>query len=151
MFQLRTGMTSTSWIPKSGSGRTGGDTLSATRPPQGPEVALSVESFQNRNQNLQEKELPMIAQIQIKGRGRQASARRTQNGLTTASPSSRALQPAVIPRKAPVSLSTVTEGPSPAHEQIAIRAYQLWEVNERPDGTDVEDWLLAEALLRTEA
>ena len=92
----------------------------------------------------------MIAQIRITRRRRQASPTTKDIGVT-AFPSSCSLQPAAIARKLPVSLSTVAEGPSPAHEQIAARAYQLWEVNERRDGTDVDDWLLAEALLRTEA
>jgi hypothetical protein len=61
------------------------------------------------------------------------------------------LQPAAIPRKVPVSLSTVAEGPNPAHEQIAARAFRLWEVNGRRAGTDLEDWFQAERLLRVEA
>ena len=93
----------------------------------------------------------MITQTQSKQRRRQALPRRKENGRASAPPSSCSLQPAVIPRKVPVSLSTVLEGPSPAHEQIATRAYQLWEANGRPAGTDREDWFLAEALLRTGA
>jgi hypothetical protein len=37
---------------------------------------------------------------------------------------------------------------SPTHEQIAERAYQLWEERGRIHGRDMEDWLNAEAQLR---
>ena len=33
------------------------------------------------------------------------------------------------------------------HEQIAVRAYQLWEAHGRPAGTDRDDWLEAEQRL----
>ena len=42
-------------------------------------------------------------------------------------------------------------GLSPTHHQIAVRAYQLWEENGRPDGTDREDWFEAERQLRATA
>lgn len=93
----------------------------------------------------------MIVQMQIKERRRQTPSRKQKNGLTTERPPNCPLPPAAIPRKVPVSLSTVAEAPSPAHEQIAARAYQLWEVNGRPAGTDLENWLQAEQLLHVEA
>jgi hypothetical protein len=65
-------------------------------------------------------------------------------------PSNSPLQPAVTAGEVPVSHSTA-EGPSPAHEQIAARAYQLWEAHGRRAGTDHEDWFQAERLLRDEA
>lgn len=37
------------------------------------------------------------------------------------------------------------------HEQIATRAYQLWEDRGCPGGTDREDWLEAERELRHQA
>ena len=33
---------------------------------------------------------------------------------------------------------------NPSHEQIKLRAYQLWEERGRPCGTSEEDWLKAE-------
>lgn len=36
-------------------------------------------------------------------------------------------------------------------EQIRARSYELWERNHRPDGLEVEFWLLAERELRAEA
>ncbi len=66
-------------------------------------------------------------------------------------PSSGSAQRASIPKKIPVSLSTVAAGPAPSHEQIALRAYQLWEANGWRAGTDRENWFQAERLLRTEA
>jgi hypothetical protein len=93
----------------------------------------------------------MNAQTQNKTRRRQSSCTRQKNDITTDGLTSCSLQPAAISRKVPVSLSTLAEAPSPTHEQIAARAYQLWEVNGRPAGTDLENWLQAERLLRVEA
>jgi len=50
-----------------------------------------------------------------------------------------------------VSLCTVAKGPGPTHEQIAARAYQLWETKGRRAGNDRDDWFEAERLLRTDA
>ena len=54
------------------------------------------------------------------------------------------------PAHVPVSLSTVAELSSSAHDRIAARAYQLWEANGRPAGTDLADWFEAERILCTE-
>ncbi|MFC6774548.1 DUF2934 domain-containing protein [Methylobacterium gregans] len=35
-------------------------------------------------------------------------------------------------------------------EQIRERAYELWERNHRPDGFEIQFWLLAERELRAE-
>ncbi|MDP4021723.1 DUF2934 domain-containing protein [Methylobacterium sp. NEAU 140] len=35
-------------------------------------------------------------------------------------------------------------------EQIRERAYELWERNHRPEGLEIEFWLLAERELRSE-
>lgn len=37
-----------------------------------------------------------------------------------------------------------TELPAPSHEEIARRAYQLWEERGKPHGSPDEDWHLAE-------
>ncbi len=50
----------------------------------------------------------------------------------------------------PISLSTLAELSSSAQDRIAARAYQLWEANERPAGTDLADWFEAERILCTE-
>ncbi|MBX6316442.1 MAG: DUF2934 domain-containing protein [Isosphaeraceae bacterium] len=42
-------------------------------------------------------------------------------------------------------------GSGPAHEKIAVRAYQLWEDRGRPQGTDREDWFEAERQLQGQA
>jgi len=39
----------------------------------------------------------------------------------------------------------------PAHEEIAVLAYQLWEGRGRPEGTPEEDWLNAEKVLATKS
>ncbi len=36
------------------------------------------------------------------------------------------------------------------HEMIAMRAYEKWCKRGRPPGTDVQDWMEAEAELRSE-
>ena len=38
--------------------------------------------------------------------------------------------------------------PGPSHEDIARRAYQLWEERGKPHGSPEEDWHLAEHQLR---
>lgn len=48
-----------------------------------------------------------------------------------------------------------TGGQSPAgdvitFEQIRERAYELWERNHRPEGLEIEFWLIAERELRAE-
>jgi hypothetical protein len=60
-----------------------------------------------------------------------------------------------------LSATPVPEGPAPpdgpgngsgpAPEQIAVRAYQLWEARGRPAGTDQEDWFEAERQLQGQA
>lgn len=37
--------------------------------------------------------------------------------------------------------------PSPTHDEIAIRAFELWLANGCPDGTAEQDWFEAEAEL----
>jgi hypothetical protein len=36
------------------------------------------------------------------------------------------------------------------HEKIAMRAYEKWVKRGRPQGTDVQDWMEAEAELKAE-
>ena len=69
----------------------------------------------------------------------------------TVQPSDGTPQRAAGPAQAPISLCTVAELSSSAQERIAARAYQLWEANGRPAGTDLADWFEAERLLCTEA
>ena len=42
----------------------------------------------------------------------------------------------------------VTAVPSPSHEEIALRAYELWEERGGVHGSDEEDWHLAERQLQ---
>jgi hypothetical protein len=58
-------------------------------------------------------------------------------------------QPA--PRRATNASKPKQAAPAtPAHEQIALRAYEIWFRNGCQDGRDVEDWLEAEAELHAE-
>lgn len=46
-------------------------------------------------------------------------------------------------------LASVPAGrPVPTHEQIALRAYQLWEARGRPEGDGSEDWFNAQRQLQ---
>jgi hypothetical protein len=51
----------------------------------------------------------------------------------------------------PASPGGPSNGLSLAHEQIAVRAYQLWEARGRPEGTDRDDWFEAERKLQGQA
>ena len=93
----------------------------------------------------------MIWQTQIKGRRSKTLSTNRKSEPTTFCPSSCSLQRAAIPAMVPMSLSTVVEAPPLSHEQIATRAYQIWEANGRPADTEYEDWLEAEGLVRVEA
>jgi hypothetical protein len=90
----------------------------------------------------------MNAQMPLKHRRRKAPLIGKEKRLTTAPPSSILFEPAPVAAIMPLSLSTVVECELPSHEQIAKRAYQIWEANGCLEGNDCEDWLLAEALLR---
>jgi Protein of unknown function (DUF2934) len=92
----------------------------------------------------------MNAQTPIKDLRRKTSSTRHTSAITTSSPSNHSPQPAAIPTNVPVSLSTVGEAAAASHERIATRAYQIWDANGRPAGTDYADWFEAESLLRVE-
>jgi hypothetical protein len=52
----------------------------------------------------------------------------------------------------PNAMAQPTGGPPPAdHEQIAIRAYEIWLSRGQPEGSDQEDWFEAERQLREQA
>jgi hypothetical protein len=51
------------------------------------------------------------------------------------------MTPASTPTNAPVKVP---------HEKIAMRAYEKWCQRGRPQGTDKQDWIEAEAELRAE-
>ena len=47
-----------------------------------------------------------------------------------------------------IDVKEYTDVPGPSHEEIARRAYQLWEERGKPFGSHEEDWHLAEHELR---
>ena len=54
-------------------------------------------------------------------------------------------------RRVPSDQTNVNEVkpvPSPSHDEIALRAYELWEERGRAHGSDQDDWYLAEQELR---
>ena len=56
---------------------------------------------------------------------------------------------AATPQMTPTSTPTSTAVKVP-HEKIAMRAYEKWCKRGRPQGTDKQDWIEAEAELRAE-
>jgi hypothetical protein len=54
--------------------------------------------------------------------------------------------PSTRQASAPVRGNKTSAGLTP--EQIAARAYQLWEKRGKPQGTELDDWLQAERELR---
>jgi len=71
-----------------------------------------------------------------------------KQNLVTVSASTGSLQRVVQRIESAVSPSAAVGSAGPQHEQIAVRAYQLWEAKGRPVGTDREDWIEAERLMR---
>ena len=53
-----------------------------------------------------------------------------------------------ITQSTQIDVEEDTAGPGPSHEEIALRAYQLWEERGKPHGSDEEDWHLAERQLQ---
>ena len=49
---------------------------------------------------------------------------------------------------AQMDVNEVAPVPSPSHDEIALRAYELWEERGRAHGSDQDDWYLAEQQLR---
>jgi DUF2934 family protein len=93
----------------------------------------------------------MAKPVPPKEQPRQASP---QAGASQASPtrtpassgSNRTESKAPMPQ---VSRAKVIDRPPLAQEQIASRAYQIWEERGRPEGMDRENWFEAERQLRT--
>jgi hypothetical protein len=54
-------------------------------------------------------------------------------------------------RDVPASSSPMGEARRPSAEQVAVRAYHLWQSRGEPFGTDWEDWLEAERQLAAKA
>jgi hypothetical protein len=54
------------------------------------------------------------------------------------------------PATTPIAHPSATQTPPIPHEKIAMRAYEKWCQRGRPQGTDLQDWIEAEAELRNE-
>ncbi|MGO9919305.1 MAG: DUF2934 domain-containing protein [Isosphaeraceae bacterium] len=93
----------------------------------------------------------MSKQTPIKGRQGQPPPASQEHVLTSVRPSTSSSQAAPTSMKAAGDHATRAKGSSPTHEQIAARAYELWEAHGRHAGADRDDWLEAERLLRGEA
>jgi hypothetical protein len=86
-----------------------------------------------------------------KGKQREKLPTSPENHLASAQPASREVQQGTLKGAVCVSHSKVFEGTRPSHEQIAARAYHLWETYGRRAGTDRDDWFQAERLLLAES
>lgn len=51
-------------------------------------------------------------------------------------------------KNTPVKRIAATPRPEPTHDEIALCAMTIWEEEGRPQGRDLEHWLLAETRLR---
>lgn len=71
---------------------------------------------------------------------------------------SAAVTPAISPARKKAVKTTMAKAPATpvaprreiTSELIAVRAYILWEQQGRPQGNDVQNWLLAESQLKQE-
>jgi len=93
----------------------------------------------------------MSKPTQTKGRQAPKTPASEQQEPVPARASSGSPQRVAAPSDVATPHSRAMGGASPPHERIAKRAYQLWEAQGKPQGTDRENWFEAERLLRTEA
>ncbi|MFI5459638.1 MAG: DUF2934 domain-containing protein [Isosphaerales bacterium] len=92
----------------------------------------------------------MSKPTQSKARQESKSPAGQKPELSSVRPASGSSQRAVAGPEATKPHSTSAGGATPRHEQIAVRAYQLWEAQGKPAGTDWLNWFEAERLLRAE-
>jgi len=92
----------------------------------------------------------MGKRTQVKAQQKPEPSVGKEHDLIPVRPSRGPLQRVPKPIEATVPQSPTAGSVSPRHEQIAVRAYQLWEAHGRLAGTDSEDWFEAERLLRAE-
>jgi hypothetical protein len=95
-------------------------------------------------------EIVMGKRTQIKGQKKPEPSAREKHERIPVRSSSSSLQRAAAPLEANLPHSPAAGGASPPNERIAVRAYQLWEAQGKPVGTDRENWFEAERLLRAE-
>jgi hypothetical protein len=87
----------------------------------------------------------------IKTHQEQSSPTTEKQDRVSARPSSGLFRRAADRTVAPAASAATPDRPIPRHEQIALRAYQLWENQGRPAGTEWENWFEAERQLQAEA
>lgn len=93
----------------------------------------------------------MSKQTQKRRRDGQASLDGQKHQLASVRHSGGSMQAATTVDEPAVSRHTARAVAGPTHEQIAVRAYQVWEAHGRPVGTDREDWMEAEQILHADA
>jgi len=79
-------------------------------------------------------------------RAKNSSPSRKDESRPSRSPDERA-QPGPAADETRAVPEPAAEASRPPHEQIAVRAYELWESQGRPDGVDRENWFEAQRRL----
>ena len=108
----------------------------------------------------------MSKQFDFKWRKARASspARKDENAPAPARPLEGRVEPAPVAKPAPAAKPAPVakptpaqavpvpsaERPRPSHERIAVRAYELWVAQGRPEGTQLTHWFDAERQLLSE-
>ena len=85
-----------------------------------------------------------------KGRQSRASSASRKDKAAPARTAGGAEPRAVPAEQTPAGLTGAERGIGPSHEQIAARAYELWQAQGKPEGDDLANWYEAERQLRTE-
>jgi len=78
-----------------------------------------------------------------------AETRRSAARPTPGPRPSRGASAIPAPRKAELHRVSLSSRPLPTHEQIALRAYEIWVHSGYPTGRDAENWAQAERELST--
>ncbi len=88
----------------------------------------------------------------FKRKSARKQATSTWKGGTPPTPAAQQTEPKRVEQsEVPASSGPTGESRRPSGEQVATRAYQLWQSRGEPFGTDWEDWLEAERQLATTA
>ena len=93
----------------------------------------------------------MSKQFDFKWRKAKASATVPKDETARARTSEARLQPLPAMKDARAVSDPAAEKPRQSYEQIAVRAYELWEAQGSPEGAELGNWLDAERQLHSEA
>ena len=92
----------------------------------------------------------MSKKFDFKWRKAKASAPVPKDETARARTSEARVQPLPATKEARAVLAPAAEKPRQSYDQIAVRAFELWEAQGSPEGADLRNWLDAERQLRSE-